>query len=367
MADIEKRISKDGKIVRYRARIRLKGKPVIYASFSTRSKALEWWNRTSAEAREGKYFKTIEAKKHTFTDFVDRYIADVLPKKPKSQKKQAAQLNWWKKELGHHTLAEVTPALIVEVRDRLLREPTPRGDHHSPSTVVRYLAVLSHAFTIAVREWGWIEDSPMRKVTKPKEPRGRVRFLDDEERMRLLNACHESKNPYLYLIVVLALSTGMRQGEILNLTWKDVDTDKGRIILHETKNGERRAVPITGHALDLLRQYATKRRLSSFLLFPGKNPKKPIDIRTAWLEALKKADIQDFRFHDLRHCAASYLAMGKATLTEIADVLGHKTLQMVKRYSHLSEGHTTKVISQMNERIFSGITDHSLSVKCGAD
>jgi len=151
----------------------------------------------------------------------------------------------------------------------------------------------------------------------------------------------------------LALSTGMRQGEIMNLRWQDVDFEKGIIILHETKNDERRAVPLTSYALELLKEQNKLRRIDTDLLFPGKNPKKPVFIRAPWITAVKEAKLLDFRFHDLRHSAASYLAMNGATLSEIAEILGHKTLQMVKRYSHLTEQHTSKVVAKMNRQIFS--------------
>jgi integrase len=217
---------------------------------------------------------------------------------------------------------------------------------------VRYLAALSHAFTIAMKEYGWIDDSPLRRVTKPKEPRGRMRFLDHDERERLLKVCQESDNPYLHTIVVLAIATGMRYSEILNLKWKDVNFNKSWVILHETKNGETRQVPLPEHALELLERHDKVRSIDTHYLFPGKDRKKPIDIRTAWETALKKSNIADFRFHDLRHTCASYLAMNGASLADIAAILGHKTLAMVKRYAHLSETHISNVVSRMNEKIF---------------
>ena len=172
------------------------------------------------------------------------------------------------------------------------------------------------------------------------------------ERTRLLNACKKSSNSDLHTIVVLALSTGMRQGEILNLRWPDVDLNNGRIILHETKNDERRVVPLLGHALELLKASSKVRRLDTDLLFPGRNPQKPVFIRAPWLEAVKVAGIENLKFHDLRHSAASYMLMSGASLGEIAELLGHKTLAMVKRYSHLSESHAAGVVARMNERIF---------------
>ena len=124
------------------------------------------------------------------------------------------------------------------------------------------------------------------------------------------------------------------------------------ITLHETKNGERRVLPLVGHALELIKQLSKVRHLNCNLVFPGKNLKNPVDLRTPFANALRRADIHNFRWHDLRHSCASYLAMNGASLAEIAEVLGHKTLSMVKRYSHLSEAHTSKVVSRMNEAIF---------------
>ncbi|MCU7801944.1 MAG: site-specific integrase [Candidatus Thiodiazotropha sp. (ex Lucinoma borealis)] len=354
MASIRKRTKQNGS-TSYRVDVRLKGFPPQRATFSRLTDAKKWAGQTEAAIREGRYFRTTEARKHTLADAIDRYKESVLPAK-KDGRKQKAQLDWWRGELGAYTLADVTPALLGESRDKLSKD-------RAPATVVRYLAALSHVFTVAINEWGWLEDSPVRKVRKPQEPRGRVRFLSEDEmgpngdviegeRSRLLRACKQSGNPHLHTIVVLALSTGMRQGEILNLHWSDVDLKLGRIILHETKNGERRVVPLLGFARELLEEHSKVRRLDTDLLFPGRNPKRPVFIRSPWLEAVKKSEIEDLRFHDLRHSAASYMLMTGASLGEIAELLGHKTLQMVKRYSHLSEPHAAGVVGRMNQRIF---------------
>ena len=168
---------------------------------------------------------------------------------------------------------------------------------------------------MAVKEWGWVENNPLAKVTKPKEPRGRVRFLDDDERERLLAACRESASPDLYPAVILALSTGARAQEVLGLRWPDVDLARRVATLHETKNGERRVLPLAGPALELLRERAKVRRLDTDLVFPGRarrnkpgeppKPPAPVDLRAPFETALKRAGIADFRWHDLRHTAAS--------------------------------------------------------------
>ena len=140
----------------------------------------------------------------------------------------------------------------------------------------------------------------------------------------------------------------------MGLKWSDVYLKDGFIILHDTKNGERRRVPLVGHGLDLLKTHAKVRRSDTDLLFPGKDSSKPIDLRRPFNNALEQAEINDFKWHDLRHCTASYLAMNGASLAEIAEVLGHKTLAMVKRYAHLSDGHVSSVVESMNAKIFGG-------------
>ena len=352
MATIQERKSADGK-TRYRVIVRMKGCPPQSATFERKTDAKKWAQDTESAIRDGRHFKTVEAKKHTLQEMVDRYIENVLPLKPKTYKNQKMQLEWWADQIGYHLLSDVTPALIAECRDSLLSETTYRKKKRSPATVVRYLAAISHVFSVAVNEWGWIEHSPVSKVKKPTEARGRVRFLDDDERARLLEACKQSGNRSLYIIVVLAITTGMRQGEILNLKWKDIDLVRSCAVLHETKNGERRTVPIPQYAAQFLIEMSKVRRIGTPLVFPcNKDPQKPIDIRNIWDTSVEKAKLEDFRFHDLRHTAASYLAMNGATLAEIAEVLGHKTLQMVKRYAHLSDSHTAGVVEKMSSKIF---------------
>jgi len=363
MANIQERVNSNGQTV-YRVQVRLKGAPPERATFERKTDAKKWAQQKEADIRAGRHFKNAEAKRHTAAEMIDRYIRDVLPTKGAwCLRAQRFQLKWWKERLGDYVLADVTPAMIVQARDELAATPTKRkAKNRSNASVVRYMAVLSHCFTMAVKEWGWLDDNPMRKVTKPQEPRGRVRFLSDAERADLLAACRKSMNPCLYDVVLLALSTGMRKGEIMGLTWDAVDFQRRMITLEHTKNGERRGVPLVGPAYDALQERSRIRRIDSPYMFPapfryGKEP-QPIDITTAWRVAVKRAELKDFRFHDLRHSAASYLAMNGASLAEIAAVLGHKTLAMVQRYAHLSDAHTSKVVERMNEAIFASESVH---------
>jgi integrase len=353
MARIKTRSATDG-TARYTAEVRLKGYPTQTTTFKRLTDAKKWIQDTESAIREGRHFKTAAAKKHTVAEMIDRYLSGAKLTKVQDDH-TGLHLRRWKNEIGYMLLSDVNADVITQVKEKLLNEEV-RGKLRSSTTVLRYMASLSTVFTTAVRDWAWLEDSPMKNITKPKAARGRVRFLDDGERERLLIACKESRNKWLHLCVILAISTGMRQAEMMGLKWQDVNLKDGFIILHETKNGERRRVPLAGLGLELLREHAKVRRLDTPLLFPGvKNPLQPIDLQTPWETARKAAGIADFTWHDLRHCTASYLLMNGASLAEIAEVLGHKTLQMVKRYAHLSDGHVSNVVASMNEKIFGGV------------
>lgn len=352
MATIETRRNEDGSIG-YRAKVRLKGFPSESATFERKTDAKEWAKQTEASMRQGRHFKTAEAKKHTVGDLIDRYLRELEIKNPKRFTDVKTLLGWWKGEIGVYLLSDMSRALIIEQRDKLLNTKGRNVETRSNSTVNRYMTALGNAFMVAMNEWEWVQENPLRKISKLSEPRGRVRFLDDKERERLLEACKASLNPHLHTLVVLALSTGARHGELINLCWKDVDLERRVITLHDTKNKERRLLPLAHYALQLMEEQNKTRNMASDLVFSSPSaPQRPWDSRSAWEAALKRANIENFRFHDLRHSCASYLAMNGASLAEIAEVLGHKTLQMVKRYAHLSEAHTAKVVGRMNERIF---------------
>lgn len=345
MATIEHRQGRQG-AVHYRVKIRLHGLPPETATFRTLAEARRWATVHEGALREGRHFPRPAATQYTLTHLLDRYAREVLPRKsPSSERNQALHCTWWSQQLGATRLGDLTPALLATCRDQLARDRVP-------ATVNGYLATLSHAFTRAVTEWQWLEESPMRRVRRLREPRGRVRCLSEEERQRLLAACEASPNRCLAPLVVLALSTGARKQELLSLTWAEVDLRRAQLTLQHTKNRERRALPLTGLALEQVQQLAKVRRIDTPLLFPRADGRRPIDLRYAWAQALRQAAIPDCRFHDLRHSCASYLAMTGASLVEIAAILGHRTLQMVQRYAHLSEAHTAGVVARMNAAIF---------------
>ena len=215
----------------------------------------------------------------------------------------------------------------------------------------RYLATLSAMFTVAVREWRLLDRNPVSDVSKKKAARGRIRFLSDSERGALLEACSESAWSALHTLVLLAITTGARRSELINLKWTDVDLKAARATVHETKNGDPRVLPLVGRALEALRALKLQNSARSRHVFPALNglDEPYVHFDSYWHEALKTARIEDFRFHDLRHTCASYLASQGASLLEIGNVLGHRTMQMTMRYAHLTQSHKAAAIEKMAE------------------
>ena len=350
MATIRKRKTNDGK-TRYQAIVRLQEGSDSKA-FSNKTSAKTWALRVENEIRQGTYAKQQESSKHTVNELIDRYMLDHTFLQKKDRLNRGRQLGFWKKRIGDKKLIDVSRALIIEVRDELAAEKTNRGGLRAAATVNRRLASISHAFTKAV-EWEWVERNPVKGVSRMSEPTGRDRYLSDDERKALLDACKELDST-LHCIVVIALSTGARRGEIMGLEWSDVHWKEGFAVLRDTKNSEHRAMPLVGKAMELLRVHSdTNRQLKDKLVFPHSGDRdRPWNFEVTWRKAKKQGEIENFRFHDLRHSAASYLAMNGASLAEIAEVLGHKTLAMVKRYSHLSNEHVSGVVASMNDKIF---------------
>lgn len=355
MATIQKRRGVNGKET-YTVTIRSKGLPSQTATFDRLTDAKRWSASTESAIREGRYLHAVEAKRHSLADVIDRYLEDSTVKQI-TRDDYRPFLLWWRKEAGYLKLHDLTPARISLLRDKLRDTPVPAKKYggqikvRTAATCNRNLAALSSILSIAWREWQLIEENPCKKVRKLQEPRGRTRFLSEEERERLLLACKHSESRHLYLAVLLALATGARKKEVWDLSWNDVDLINGVVTFNRTKNDEVRSIPLTEDVLEMLRNRSKIRRIDTAKVFPSKsNPKQSILLERPWRTALKKAQIEDFRWHDLRHSAASYLAMSGTPMRSIAEILGHKTLQMVKRYSHLSQDHLREEIDKMAKK-----------------
>jgi len=315
------------------------------ATFRTKSEAKKWAGITEAAITQGKHLPNPEAKRRTVRDLLERYKRSEIPKK-RDQAKPTLYANFWIGKIGNLKLARLNPATLVEIRDEL-------AENKSPATVNRYFALISHACTKAEKEWEWMDSNPLRKISRLQESQGRVRYLSDDERRRLLEATIQSTHPHLHAIVLLALTSGARKGEILGLHWKEIDLARKTALLHNTKNMERRTLTLVPQVVLELKKLKKVRRIDTDLIFthPATGTPNPFYFEKAWRQARAISKLEDFRFHDLRHTCASNLAMNGATTAEIAAVLGHKTLEMVKRYSHLSDEHVRGVVERTAEKV----------------
>ena len=354
MGTIREYIKKNGETA-FHAEVRLKGHLPQREHFRTKSKAKEWIQDIESAIRDGRYSNKTEARRRTVGDMVDRFIEQWLPRFPGRQAKQTALLTWWKQQCGHLRLIDFSSAKIAEYRDKLANEKVVRGNVRSPSTVNRYLSALGKALNVCMKEWAWIDDTPMRKVSRPKEASSRDRFLDPEEKERLLQECRSSKHPFLYPLVALSLITAMRSGELINLCWQDVDFRMRKIILRNTKNGDPRIVPLTSEAEAIFREIRTDGANPQELIFSSRrnslNQAVPVSVRGSFALALKRAGIENFRWHDLRHTAASYLAMAGASQAELMAILGHRSPIMTKRYVHFTQRHLADLMQRTSKEM----------------
>ena len=233
-------------------------------------------------------------------------------------------------------LYEVTPKRIEDYKLKRMKEV-------SPATVNRELACLKHMFNKGI-EWDMAESNPVKKVKLFKENNVRVRFLEREEIKKLLANCSEP----LRSIVAVALNTGMRRGEIFNLRWRDLDLKRGIIHLEQTKSGERRQIPINSIVGQTLVKINKHVESPYVFCYGNGKPLMPSTIRKSFLNATKKSGIMNFRFHDLRHTFASQLVMSGVDLNTVRELLGHKSLDMTLRYSHLSPDHKKRAVDLLN-------------------
>jgi integrase len=350
MAHIQKRKNKDGTFS-YRVQIRNNdGHPPQSKTVPTFQEAKDWAVDEEARRRNSVY-NPEDREKHSLEELIDRYLTIVLPTKPKNTRAMTRQLVWWKKKLGKYHVKLITPNLIAQCRQELAEGITAKKSKRSPATVNRYLAALSIVMTYGVRECGWLTDNPCSRVTKFKESKGRDRVASQEECLNILESCKQSRNPHLLPIVLIAMTTGMRQGEITGLTWENLDLERGVINLKETKNGRPRSVALVGEVLNLMRERFLSRAQHTPFVFPALKRFGKISIRGAWEGALKRAKVEGLRFHDLRHTFATYAAESGASHLELAAAMGHQSLQMLLRYTHINLSATQRLSSEVHHRI----------------
>ncbi len=213
-----------------------------------------------------------------------------------------------------------------------------RRKNLKPASVNRDLACLRHMLNKAI-QWGYLLSTPMKGIKLLKEPPGRLRFLSKEEAARLLDVLPRGAK----IIVTFALNTGLRRSEILNLVWRDIDLKNKLVVVEKTKTNERRIIPMNDIIYKMLFDLSATKKSDKVFSDDIK-----ANLRRNFEAGLKKCQIIDFRFHDLRHTFASHLVMSGANLKVIQQLLGHKDIKMTMRYSHLSQEHLQEAVGKLN-------------------
>ncbi|MCZ8112240.1 MAG: tyrosine-type recombinase/integrase [Betaproteobacteria bacterium] len=272
------------------------------------------------------------------------------------------RVEWWSMRIGQLRLADLTDDHVHAELERLSREPSrtyagrdvegrpiyrARGGALAPATLNRYAATLAAVCTWCIKRrvapQGW--QHPCRSIERRPEDNLKTRFLSDEECQRLLDACRASQWPRLRLLVLMALTTGARRGELSALTWGHVDLDGATATLPRTKSGKPRVLPLVPAVVEELRRF--KAGASTLVFRSAKAPDRVYSFEGRFRLALKAAGIRGVTFHTLRHSAASMLARNGATLYEVGEVLGHRQMQTTMRYAHLAVGHKAALVNRV--------------------
>lgn len=305
----------------WEARIRKRGYPTTCKTFDTKVEAEAWAKDVETNMNKSLFVSAKEAEQYTLSECLDRYIEEYIPrlKHPKRETDRARFLQ--KRTLAHRIMATIRAKDIADLR----REREAEGA--SGNTIRLDFALLSKLFNYARSDWGMESlQNPVALAAKPRPAKGRDRRLEDGEEERLLAVASPQFKP----VILFALETAMRRKEIADLRWKCVNLGNRNVFLPETKNSEARTVPLSPRALAVLRELPRSIDQKSVFNFSEDQ------ITTAMKIARKKAKLDDLRFHDLRHEATSrFFELTDLDVMEIKAVTGHKTLQMLARYTHL--------------------------------
>lgn len=331
MAGFYKQVDQENILIGWQAKVRKKGYPVQTKVFRTRSDAQAWARAIETQMDRGVFVSRKEAENTTLMEALDRYAKEVsaLKKGVTQEISMIGKIN--ESPLSSMVLAAIQGKDIAKYRDSML------ADSYSPITIKRRLSLISHLFTIADKEWGMDGlANPVQRVSVQKPNNARDRRLVDDEEKRLLAAAQEYGEP-LPSIIRFALETAMRRGEIAAMLWRHVDLRSCVLLVPDSKSGDPRRVPLSSRALTVLTHLP--RRVD------GKVWGMRADsITQAFERACSRASIENLRFHDLRHEAASRLFEKGLNPMQVAAITGHKTLQMLKRYTHLKAEDLAKML-----------------------
>lgn len=304
----------------WQAIVRRKGEATNNKTFQTKALAQQWARSVESQIDHGTYVDRSEAENTTLSEVIDRYLIEVSPTK-KCYKKEIIRLRFLKRNLGNFILASIQGKHIAAYRDKRLNEGV------AGATIVRELNNLSHVFTVAIKDWGFpLHTNPVKLIRKPSVSKGRDRRLVKDELHSLLQALNETIE--VRTLVQLAIETGMRRSELLSIEWDNIDLENRFVLLPDTKNGDSRAVPLSTRALSILEEIDKHPSGKVFLT-------RPDSVSQAFNRACKRAGLENLRFHDLRHEATSRLFEKGLNTMEVSAITGHKTLGMLKRYTHL--------------------------------
>ena len=333
MATIQKFTRSKGIV--YRVLIRKVGTKPISKTFTSKKLAIQFAqsidsNREFFEAYGYKNKKDIK-----LSLLISEYLN--IDYKGKDKVEQSRKLRVWLETLGDVLIKDIKTNNITDSLNTL-------PSHLSNASINRHKAAISGILTYGCRR-GYIKTNPAKLVPYLEENNERTRFLSEAERTSLFKACRASYWDKLYLIVLLAITTGARKGELTKLRWNDIDFDRRTAYVATTKNGQPKVLPLTDSVIRELKLFDSK---DSSLIFASRIKCEVAYCFTKpWKRALEDSDIKDFRFHDLRHSCASYLAQSGASLLEIADVLVHKQISVTKRYAHLCIEHKSSLINRV--------------------
>lgn len=308
----------------WQVQIRREDHPPLSKTFKLKSDAERWVRTIESAIDRGELIPKSATSTSivTLSDLMIRYRDTVTSKKRGAEVETIKINKFLRHPLCDTKLKHISPPLIAEYRDERLKSV-------SSETVRRDLTILSHAFNVAIREWGLpILINPVSKIDKPKPAKGRERRISEEEMETLLIGCEQGRNKYLKYAILLAVHTGMRRSELLGMRWEHLDKYNNLLFLPTTKNGTSRVIPLSGKTIDVLRSIGIK----SEGLVLGVSPNA---LRLSWERLRERTGIKDIRFHDLRHEAISrFFEMG-LSLPEVALISGHKEPRMLMRYTHI--------------------------------
>ena len=301
-----------GKI--YWCSIKLQGQR-IQESLQTDNRKLaeKLYAKVYTDALEGRYFEQVKAKRILFAEMAEKYLGKYEKLRDRTSLKRLMPV------FGQQTLAEITAERISDYhRDRLKAV--------KPATVYQEMALLRRMFNVAIKEWAWVQTNPVSKISfSVGNGNARDRWLSIDEEQQLLDAASPS---WLKKLILFALHTGMRRGEILNLKWGDIDLKRRLVTVHKSKNGAKRAIPLSNVLCEILRE--TKVIDISGKVFPV----TVSALKDGFCRAVEKAGLEDFHFHDLRHTFTTRIVQNGIDLYVVKELLGHKTITMTMRYAH---------------------------------